>query len=82
MPQNDATPVIFFGRARDDPVLIAIGLGVCGSADDSGSSVGLFDKVLFLAIPEMELCFFVDESRVRVERRGRDVVRGGGGSLR
>jgi len=68
VPQNDVTPVVPLGRTCNDPVPVTIGLGVGGQANDSGPSVGLFDKVLFLAIPEIELRPLVNKSRVRVER--------------
>ena len=68
MPQNDATSVIPFGGTRDDPVFVTVGFRVGRQASNCCPSVSLFDKVLFLAIPEIEFCFFIDESWVRVER--------------
>ena len=67
MPQDDATFVAPLCRTRNDPVVVAIDLGVGRQANDGGPSVGFFDKVSSRAIPKMELCLFVNESCVRVE---------------
>ena len=60
--------VFSFCRTRDEPILVTIGLGIGGRADDNSTSISMFDKEPPLSVPEMKFRFLVDEDRVGIER--------------